>query len=273
MKLDLASEKLITHADAGMIDQVLLNLSVNARDAMPGGGELRIATFARQVENHNGLDLVPGDYVCLTVSDTGCSIPESNLQKIFDPFFTTKEVGKGTGLGLATVFGIVKQHQGAISVSSEVGKGTTFEVLIPARRRESVAAPDFTEKTTKGGTETILVVEDEPVVRQLTRSVLEEHGYKVLDAGDGVEALQIWEQHQSRVNLLLTDVVMPAGVSGLELAARLQVSKPDLKVIFTSGYSADLAGRELNLLEGQNFLEKPSRPHQLLSTVRRCLDS
>lgn len=273
MQLRLHPEKLITHADAGMIDQVLLNLSVNARDSMPGGGQLLISTSAKKIDNHSGLDLAPGDYVSLTVSDRGCGIPEHNLPKIFDPFFTTKETGKGTGLGLATVFGIVKQHQGAITVTSEVGKGTTFEVLIPVGRPESgQLRPEVVNQFPKGGTETILVVEDEPAVRGLTKSVLEEHGYEVLDAGDGVEAVELWSKHQSRVHLLLTDIVMPAGISGLELAAKLQVSKPDLRVIFTSGYSADLAGKDLDLQEGQNFLEKPSRPDQLLATVRRCLD-
>lgn len=274
MQLRLHPEKLITHADAGMIDQVLLNLAVNARDAMPDGGELLISTFARTIDSHSGLDLSPGDYVSVTVSDTGCGIPEQVLPKIFDPFFTTKETGKGTGLGLATVFGIVKQHQGTITVTSEVDKGTTFEVLIPVGRPESGLLPkEVRNQFPKGGNETILVVEDEPAVRGLTKSVLEEHGYEVIDAGDGVEAVKLWDKHKSRVNLLLTDIVMPAGISGLELAARLRASKPDLRVIFTSGYSADLAGKDLDLQEGQNFLEKPSRPDQLLATVRRCLDS
>lgn len=274
MRLNLHPEKLITHADAGMIDQVLLNLAVNARDAMPNGGELIISTSARHVTSHSGLDLAPGDYVSLAVTDTGLGIPDHNLAKIFDPFFTTKETGKGTGLGLATVFGIVKQHQGAITVTSEVAKGTTFEVLIPVGRPESgKLRKEVVNQFPKGGTETILVVEDEPAVRGLTKSVLEEHGYEVLEAGDGIEAVDLWAKHQSRVHLLLTDIVMPAGISGLELAAKLQVSKPELRVIFTSGYSADLAGKDLDLQEGQNFLEKPSRPDQLLATVRRCLDS
>jgi signal transduction histidine kinase/ActR/RegA family two-component response regulator len=276
MHLKLHPLPLMTYSDAGMLDQVLLNLAVNARDAMPGGGELHIETTMKEITKTdigtNG-ELAPGKYVCLRVSDTGCGIPVANIPRIFDPFFTTKEPGKGTGLGLATVFGIVKQHQGGIHVNSEVGKGSTFEVLIPASNESLSAATGSLNTELPRGTETILVVEDESVVRRLTRDILEEHGYEVLEAGDGVEALKVWEQHQSRVQLLLTDIVMPEGISGLDLAARLQVPRPDLKVIFTSGYSADLAGRELNLQEGQNFLAKPSRPHQILAAVRRCLDS
>jgi CheY-like chemotaxis protein len=276
MHLKLHPAPLMTHSDAGMLDQVLLNLAVNARDAMPGGGELTIETTIKEISKLSSStdgELAPGKYVCLRVSDSGCGIPLANLPRIFDPFFTTKEPGKGTGLGLATVFGIVKQHQGSISVNSEVGKGSTFEVLIPASSELPGHQTDKTKTELPRGTETILVVEDESVVRRLTRDILEEHGYEVLEAGDGVEALKVWEEHHSRVQLLLTDIVMPEGMSGLDLAARLKVPRPDLKVIFTSGYAPELAGQELNLQEGQNFLAKPSRPHQILAAVRRCLDS
>jgi len=276
MQLNLSPSELLTHADAGMLDQVLLNLAVNARDAMPGGGRLIVKTSATALSEGDAQalpDILPGNYVCLSVSDNGCGIPADNLARIFDPFFTTKETGKGTGLGLATVFGIVKQHRGAITVTSEVGRGSTFHVLLPASDGLSeAAAPDTRKLAPRGGSETIFVVEDDDVVRQLTRTLLEDYGYHVIQASNGVEALRVWKQCKGEVQLLLTDVVMPEGLSGLDLAAELRASSPELKVIFTSGYSPDLAGRELRLEEGQNFLPKPSSPDRILEIVRRCLD-
>jgi CheY-like chemotaxis protein len=277
LQLNLDLSPLITHADSGMLDQVLMNLAVNARDAMPGGGRLVVETAATVITKEAARaipEAAPGRYVCLRVSDTGCGIPQEQMTHIFEPFFTTKEPGKGTGLGLATVFGIVKQHHGSILVSSEIGRGTTFEVFLPASDSTSDVLPKRTAKATpRGGTETILVVEDDLAVRELTRTALERHGYQVLEAGNGVEALRMWEQHKERVQLLLTDMVMPEGVSGCDLAAQLQMQSPDLKVIFSSGYSANLAGRELQLREGQNFLPKPSPLYQILEIVRRSLDS
>jgi CheY-like chemotaxis protein len=277
MQLNLHPAVLRVHGDPGMIDQVLLNLAVNARDAMPAGGRLVVKTYAKllnELEAQALAETSPGPYVCLSVSDNGCGIPAENLDRIFDPFFTTKETGKGTGLGLATVFGIVKQHRGAITVTSEVGKGTTFEVLLPATHEVSQPIDqDSPVLDLPGGSEVILVVEDDEGVRRLTRTLLEEHGYTVLEASDGVEALRVWQENQGQVQLLLTDVVMPEGVSGLELAARIRATDPELKVLFTSGYSPDLAGHELRLEEGQNFLPKPSPPNRILKTVRRCLES
>jgi two-component system cell cycle sensor histidine kinase/response regulator CckA len=218
-------------------------------------------------------DIVPGRYVCLRVSDNGCGIPPETLPRIFEPFFTTKDPGKGTGLGLATVFGIVKQHRGLIRVYSEVNNGTIFQIFLPASDVSSESLEREAAKLKpRGGTETILVVEDESEVRVLTQMVLESHGYHVLEASDGPAALRLWEQNEGRIDLLLTDMVMPE-LSGRELAAQLQQRKPNLKVIFTSGYSAELAGRELALEEGHNFLQKPWPLPQLLETVRRCLDS
>jgi CheY-like chemotaxis protein len=276
LQLNLHPRALLTRADAGMLDQVLLNLVVNARDAMPGGGRLFIETGETTFteEEANAIpDTSPGRHVCLRVTDTGTGIAPENLSRIFEPFFTTKEPGKGTGLGLATVFGIVKQHRGSLTVESEVGKGTTFRIFLPA---SGVAGrlPDEAAMKPKprGGTETILLVEDDAAVRMLTRAVLERQGYQVLEAAHGVEALKIWEQHQGIIQLLFTDIVMPRGISGRELAIRLQARNPKLRVIFTSGYSADIAGRELSLQEGQNFIQKPASPQQLLETVRRCLD-
>jgi CheY-like chemotaxis protein len=180
---------------------------------------------------------------------------------------------QGNGPRLGHRFGIIKQHNGWIQVDSEVGRGTTFQIFLPAADEiaESRGA-EIVKPEPLGGTETILVVEDEPSLRMLTRAVLEPHGYQVLEAANGVDALRVWDEHKGSVHLLLTDIMMPAGISGLELATRLKEDSPTLRVIFTSGYSADIAGRQLHLQEGQNFIQKPSSPRQLLETVRRCLD-
>jgi CheY-like chemotaxis protein len=262
-------------ADVGMLEQVLLNLAVNSRDAMPRGGRLAISTRAQTFSNddaaHNA-DMAPGLHVCLGVSDTGSGIAPEVLPRIFEPFFTTKEVGKGTGLGLATVHGIVKQHHGWIEVASEAGRGTAFQIYLPAMtdgRRVAESAP---ADTLPRGTETILVVEDESAVRLLVVHLLERCGYSVLQTESGVEALEIWKTHRDEVDLLLTDLVMPGGISGRELAARLLAEKPRLKVVYTSGYSADVAGKAVTLVEGSNFLQKPYQPFKLAQTVRACLD-
>jgi PAS domain S-box-containing protein len=277
LQLHLHSAPLLTYADAGMLDQLLMNLAVNARDAMPKGGRLIIETAERVIDaGQAGLnpDASPGRYAWLSVSDTGCGIPPEVLPHIFEPFFTTKEAGKGTGLGLATVFGIVKQHRGWLKVYSEAGKGTTFQIFLPASDAPAEAlAKEAVKPKPRGGSETILLVEDETSLRTLTRTVLERQGYHVLEANNGVEAQQVWTEQQSGIALLLTDLVMPGGVDGRELAARLQIQRPDLKVIFTSGDSADIAGRELTLKAGQNFIQKPCPPDQLLEAVRNCLDS
>ena len=277
LQLNLHPRPLLTRADAGMLDQVLMNLVVNARDAMPGGGQLFIETSEHAFTAAEAAaipDASPGRYVCLRVTDTGSGMPPEILARIFEPFFTTKEPGKGTGLGLSTVFGIVKQHNGAFTVESEVGKGTTFRLFLRAQETTAKSrAEAAVNPRTRGGTETILLVEDEPSVRMLTRVVLERAGYQVLQAAQGVEALKIWDQASEKIQLLLTDLVMPEGINGRELAARLREKSPGLRVIFTSGYSADIAGRELTLQEGQNFIQKPASPQQLLETVRRSLDA
>jgi signal transduction histidine kinase/DNA-binding response OmpR family regulator len=276
LQIKIHPRPLLAHADAGMLDQVLLNLVVNARDAMPKGGKLTIETaerFLAKGEADLPPDTVAGRYVCLSVTDTGCGMSPEIRAHLFEPFFTTKEPGKGTGLGLATVFGIVKQHGGTITVSSNVGEGTTFQVFL---RADAATNQDSARETTmpkpRGGTETILLVEDESSVRRLTRIVLERAGYHVLEARNGVEALQLWEQHQDAIQLLFTDIMMPEGVSGHDLAARLLARNPRLPIVFTSGYSADIAGRELNLKAGQNFIQKPASSAQLLDIVRQCLD-
>ena len=268
---------LMTRADAGMLEQVLMNLCVNARDAMPNGGRLLIKTSTVEVDEESARlspEARPGRYVSLTVGDTGCGISPEILPKIFEPFFTTKEAGKGTGLGLATVFGIVKQHQGWIKVDNRPGHGVTFHIFLPAST-ETVADSTSTEAKAKprGGAETILLVEDEESVRKPTRRLLEQYGYQVLEAANGLEALEFWETQCASVSLLLTDLVMPKGVSGRELAQQLVAKRPGLKVIYTSGYSAEVAGRDFHLRPGEAFLQKPCQIPHLLETIRRSLDS
>src|SRR6478609_6504022 len=212
--------------DTGMLEQVLMNLCVNARDAMDSGGMLTIVLSTEEITNdyaHSHPDAHPGKHICLRVSDTGCGMDSYVITRIFEPFFTTKDIGKGTGLGLATVYGIVKQHSGWVEVTSQLNRGTTFKVYFPAST-ETVksSAEDIAPSTpVKGGQETILVVEDEPVLREMTQLILEECGYRVLLANNGKEALETWDRHQHSIDLLFTDMVMPAGVSGTDLANRL----------------------------------------------------
>ena len=276
MQLHLHAQPLPTHADAGMLDQVLMNLAVNARDAMPNGGQLILGTsqcVLTDAEAQALPEATPGRYNCLSITDTGCGMTDEVKAHIFEPFFTTKDVGKGTGLGLATVFGIVRQHRGTVSVSSEVGRGTTFRILFPALEASELPTTKATPPTpARGRQETILLVEDDPAVRRLTGLVLTQHGYRVLEAANGPEALRIAGQDIQRIHLLLTDLVMPEGISGQQLAAELQKRSPRLRVIFMSGYSAEFAGRELALCEGQNFVQKPASTLLILETVRQCLD-
>ncbi len=264
-------------ADIGMLEQIVMNLAVNARDAMPKGGRLRLATTevtVNAVGARAHAEAREGRFVCLTVADTGCGMDRVVLERIFEPFFTTKEVGKGTGLGLATVYGIVKQHQGWVEVASQPGQGTTFRVYVPAAASApcSVAEHAPNVPAVRGGTETILLVEDEPLVREMVRTVLSEYHYRILEAGDGVEALSVWEQNQGRIDLIVTDMVMPAGMTGRELADQLWKRKPDLKVLFTSGYSPDLVDTNIGANDTR-FLSKPYHPEQLAQRVRHCLDA
>jgi CheY-like chemotaxis protein len=208
------------------------------------------------------------------VGDTGCGIPPENLLRIFEPFFTTKDTGKGTGLGLATVFGIVQQHQGWINVDSEVGRGTIFRIYLPrlaAKSGRESGQPKLT--VVRGGKETILLVEDEAALRASMHKALLQLGYHVLESVSGVEALKVWEQHRHEIDLLLTDLVMPGGVTGKDLAERFLKENPKLKVIYTSGYSVELAGRDFPLEEGVNFLAKPFGADKLAQTVRKKLDA
>jgi PAS domain S-box-containing protein len=266
----------VVHADVGMIEQILLNLAVNSRDAMPNGGQLAIRVSVlhlsgdKLAEHPEGRE---GEFVRLSVRDTGTGIDAATLPHIFEPFFTTKEVGKGTGLGLATVYGIIKQHLGWVEVESAVGKGTTFHVFLPCVR-EAAASAEKTSATPgpRGGNETILVVEDELPVRELVCKILKGAGYQVLEAATGVEALKVWDAHKDQIDLLLTDIVMPDGMSGRDLAEKVQAAKPSLKAIFTSGYSADMIGKDFVIQEGVNFLQKPYLPQKMIGLIRNCLD-
>jgi PAS domain S-box-containing protein len=277
LETDYARDVPHIEADTGMLEQVVMNLAVNARDAMPGGGKLSLGTAAVSVEStyaNQHPDARPGNFVCLSVTDTGCGMDRKTLERIFEPFFTTKEVGKGTGLGLATVYGIVKQHQGWVEVSSQLGAGTTFKIFFPAVARTVEAANEGADapEPVHGGHETILVVEDEPVLREFVREYLESFSYRVLEAGCGAEALRVWDESNGEVDLLLTDMVMPEGMTGRDLATQLKRRKPGLKVIYSSGYSPENLGRDFGQSETV-FLSKPYMPPQLARTVRQCLDS
>ena len=262
--------------DRSQLEQVILNLAVNARDAMPKGGRLVISTAGVEFDELSATQCAsarPGAFVCLSVGDTGCGIPPKILPRIFEPFFTTKDVGKGTGLGLATVFGIVQRHEGWINVYSEVGLGTTFKIYLP--RLVGLTARSIAEKMLARpptGQETILLVEDEPALRNAASRSLARLGYRVLEASTGAQALELWQAHRAEINLLLTDMVMPGGMTGKELGEKLSLENPKLKVIYMSGYSTDLIGKDFPLQEGVNFLPKPFQAQKLAQTIRDSLD-
>jgi len=266
----------LIEADAGMIEQIIVNLAVNARDAMPDGGGLNL-TIGRVLVHEEEADLVAeasaGAFVALSVHDTGVGMDAATRARIFEPFFTTKGVGKGTGLGLATVYGIVRQHHGWIEVDSKPGEGTTFRVFLPetggavtTKAEESDAAP------LPDGRETILVVEDEPALRRMVTRTLRRHGYHVFEAEDGPAAVELWAEHSGDIDLMITDMVMPGGMSGRELAKRLLVDRPGLKVVYTSGYTRDLFAVDEAEFESMRFLAKPYAMDALARVLRRELD-
>ena len=276
MQFKLSTRPVLIHADAGMLDQVMMNLTVNAKDAMPDGGDLYIETSVVELDETAAAKMPQarvGSFARLTVRDTGCGISPENLVHIFEPFFTTKEIGKGTGLGLATVFGIVQQHQGWIIVSSELGQGTAFQVYLPSLK---TPLPKITEGSSftkvQGGGETILLVEDDTLLRTSTRTALQRLGYRVLEATNGPDAVATWKLHQAEIALLLTDLMMPGGMSGKALGEQILKCNPKLKVIYVSGYSADIAGGDLQVEEGVNFLTKPFEIAKLAQIVRKCLE-
>jgi two-component system, cell cycle sensor histidine kinase and response regulator CckA len=261
-------------ADAGQLEQVIMNLAVNARDAMPRGGRLTIETANVELDEAYARlhgPVKPGSYVMIAVSDTGVGMNSDTLAHMFEPFFTTKERGKGTGLGLATVYGIVKQSGGYVWVYSEVGKGTTFKTYLPRVEEGREAEPvPAAEPTSLVGSETVLLVEDEESVRALSRSVLTSYGYTVLEAGSGKEGLDVARRYPLPIDLLLTDVVMPE-MGGLDLASRLEDIRPGVRVLYMSGYTDDAVFRHGLLEKGRMFLQKPFTPATLARKVREVL--
>jgi PAS domain S-box-containing protein len=276
MEVKFDSRPLHVHADRGMIDQILLNLVVNARDAMPLGGRLVIEAFG--VDFDGSMVVQPsqertGSFVCLSVSDSGLGIPAADLPRIFEPFFTTKDVGKGTGLGLATVFGIVRQHQGWVTAYSEVGHGATFRVYLPLLPSTGLLKPTQpTPRAAPTGNETILLVEDDAGLRVSMRTTLLRLGYRIFEAPNAVQAQQIFRENRGDIRLLLTDMVMPGGMTGLDLTEWAVANKPDLKVVCMSGYSNELVARASPAIGAASCLTKPFQAIELAQAVRNALD-
>jgi two-component system, cell cycle sensor histidine kinase and response regulator CckA len=270
----LTDADLTVMADSTQIDQILMNLAINAQDVMPNGGRFIISTDRMEI---NG-DYIkaygygkPGSYALLSVEDTGTGMDENIRERIFEPFFTTKEVGKGTGLGLSMVYGIVKQHDGHISVYSEPGRGTAFKILLPLIESKAEETKPDTLIKVKGGTETILIGEDDPQVRILLKEVLSKAGYHVIEAIDGTDAVEVFHKHKDTVHLLILDIIMPKK-NGKEAYEEIKKVKSDTKAIFVSGYSADVIHKKGILEVGLNFISKPVSPEELLITVRDVLD-
>lgn len=270
MKTSLSAALGAIRVDAGQIEQIVMNLVVNARDAMPHGGELIIKTENMDfTEPRAGLD--PGSYVMLTVSDNGAGMDATTQSRMFDPFFTTKQMGRGTGLGLSIVHGIVKQSGGSINVSSAPGKGTTFKIYFPRADETVAATPSPIKMRTTGGTETILIAEDEGLVRDLISNVLSPLGYNLLVASNGVAALKICEEYKGEIHLLLTDVVMPT-MGGRELMDKITAIHPGIRVLFVSGYTGNTIDDHGSLPADAGFLQKPFSAGILTAKVREMLD-
>ena len=261
--------------DPTQLEQIIVNLAVNARDAMPAGGHLTIETANVTLDKSyvaTHLEVEPGRYVLLVISDTGVGMPQETLTQIFEPFFTTKALGRGTGLGLATVYGIVKQNQGNIQVYSEEGVGTSFKIYLPYSQ-PTPATSEWTPASyvITGGQETILLVEDDTQVRTLIQQVLQNLGYKILAAQNGPVALQLAANYNERIHLLLTDVVM-RGMSGKTLAEELSRTRPDIKLLFMSGYTENTIAHHGDLNPGAAFMQKPLSPTIIARKVRELLD-
>lgn len=272
---DLSDEKMLIMADVGQIEQVLINLAVNARHAMSSGGKLTLSSGIMELDDEfiecNGYGK-PGMYALISITDTGTGMDEETRRRIFEPFFTTKEVGIGTGLGLSIVYGIIKQHKGYIKAHSVEGKGTIFNILLPlaeetAERQQRAKAVMPLE----GGTETILIAEDDAALRALTKTILEAMGYNVITAKDGEDALIKFKENRDRIQLLIFDMIMPKK-NGKDVYEEINRTSPDIKIIFASGYSADLISREEILEKGLSFIQKPFSPKDLLRKVREVLD-
>ena len=270
------------NADSGMIEQLLMNLAVNARDAMPDGGQLTISVKLVEISPElasKNQDARTGQFLCLSVADTGCGIDPEVLTHIFEPFFTTKPVGKGTGLGLATVYGIAKQHEAWVEVESQLGRGSCFCVFFPTRAIEINSAPVVLvppvspmDGSTLRGNETIFVVEDELAVREFVVNLLRSYGYQVIEAESGPQALERWARHNGKTHLLLTDIMMPGGLTGRDLGNLLLAKDPTLKVIYSSGYSPGINEQTSTTFHEKYFLPKPYCPEKLLVMLRECLD-
>jgi two-component system, cell cycle sensor histidine kinase and response regulator CckA len=261
-------------ADPSMLEQVLLNFAVNSRDAMPDGGSIAIRTFTRVIGTGDFIahpQARPGTFGVLEFIDTGHGIPADVLPQIFEPFFTTKAKDQGTGLGLATVYGIVQQHGGWIEVDSEINKGTTFRVMIPAQDFTPSETAAEVEQTILSGEESILVVEDEEPVRTFLTTMLRGQGYTVHAAATANEAFILWNKAHQKIDLLLTDMVLPEDMNGRELALRLMDQKPNLKILVFSGYTPRDAGKDLESF-GIDFLEKPAPVDCLLMRIRKLLE-
>jgi PAS domain S-box-containing protein len=262
-------------ADPGQVENALLNLAINARDAMPGGGRLVIeAANASLGDDHDGgrVDVPPGDYVTVAVTDTGTGMPPEVMERVFEPFFTSKAVGEGSGLGLSMVYGFVRQSGGQVTIESELGRGTTVRLYLPRAKEEIAAAAEATRRgQPKARGETILVVEDDPEVRALAARQLDGLGYRVLEAEDGLTARAVMDR-ADRIDLLLSDVVLPGGMSGAEVLEQVRDRDPDVKVLFMSGYSGDAARPRASLDDGAPLLDKPFRRDVLARKVRQILD-
>jgi PAS domain S-box-containing protein len=274
LKVILTDKDLVVNVDSGQIEQVLINLATNARDAMPGGGCLTISTELVELDeeylkryNYGK----PGEYALISVTDTGAGMDSRTRERIFEPFFTTKEVGKGTGLGLSMVYGIIKQHNGYINVYSELGKGTTFKIYLPVIELEVKEIETAIPTAPAGGTETILLAEDDKEVRNLIKDILQKFGYKVIEAVDGEDTIKKFMDDKDKIQLLILDVIMPKK-SGKEAYAEIKNIRPDVKALFTSGYAAETIFKKGLFEEGIHLVSKPLLPKELLKKVREVLD-
>jgi PAS domain S-box-containing protein len=273
LKTELAPELCPVLADPGQIEQILVNLAVNARDAMPAGGTLMVTTAVADVDAEHPASLAglaPGRYACLTVADTGAGMTKEVLDHAFEPFFTTKPKGQGTGLGLATVYGIIMQARGHVQVGSEPGSGTTFTILLPATGRGAVTRPGRQQAACAGAGETVLVVEDEPAMRDVTRRILSRNGYQVITASGGHEAIEIAANRVDSIDVVLTDVVMPR-MLGNEAAERIRALRPSVKVLFMSGYTHGVLDTQGVVAAGVNLIEKPFTEKSLLVKLRQVI--
>ncbi len=272
-KVRCSPEQLIAEVDKGQIEQVLMNLATNARDAMPQGGTLQVATSVVEVDDSNMIilhDHRPSQYILITVSDSGIGMDKKTQEHLFEPFYTTKEVGKGTGLGLAITYGIIKKHRGFIYAQSEPGKGTTFNLYLPLAKTAAKEVRQEANIPLSSGHETILLVEDESVVRQVTKDTLEEFGYTVMEAIDGDEGVRVFRENQQSIQLILCDLIMPHK-NGKEVYEEVKKIRPDIKVIFMSGYTADIIERQGILEKGIDFISKPTATFELLEKIRAVL--